>query len=343
MNRVPLFSPKAGLLFLLIYLSMISGQIGCLKKPSLPGLEGGKLELRIHVADKPATTRASISDLRSFLICLKNQKAQITKEKIIDLDGPSPEEYVETSFPDLYPGIWEVDVYGLNQAAKTVFRGGSEVEIKAGAVNRTTIMLIAGPGILEVILDASQIPGFGETINSGRLYVYLDPTTNTSTSFPLTPDGVYLKGKAELNEGSYSFRVAVPNISNRIYVSSFYDVDILAGEVYLQNITPDNALEIITFIDPAPATPSGLTLRQEGASITLSWKEVDEDDLAEYFIYRTNNEGRFVWHTRTTVSTYTESIEDAPFFRGQLGYAVSSVDQGGNESLWSERVYVTKK
>ena len=91
-----------------------------------------------------------------------------------------------------------------------------------------------------------------------------------------------------------------------------------------------------------PLLPSGLTLHREGTSITLSWKEVDDDDLVEYFIYRTNNEGRFVWHARTTDSTYTESIEDAPFFQGQLGYAVSSVDRGTNESLWSERVYVAK-
>ena len=342
MSKYHLFSPGVGLLFLIIFLSVISGQIGCLKKPSLPGLEGGKLELRIYLADRPATTRASISDLRSFLICLKNQKAQLSKEKIIDLYSPSAEEYVEASFPDLYPGIWEVDVYGLNQAAKIIFRGGSEVEIKAGDVNRTTIMLIAGPGRLEVILDASQIPGFGETINSGRLYVYLDPASNRSTSFPLSPDGIYLRGEAELNEGSYSFRVAVPLISNPVYVSPYFIADILAGEVCLQNITPDNALEIITIIDPAPAIPTDLTLSREDNFITLSWKDVDEHDLAEYFIYRTNSEGRFVRHARTAASSYTESIEDTPFFRGRIGYAVSSIDRGGNESPWSERVYVNE-
>ena len=154
MDRTPLFSPKAGLLFLLIFLSVISGQIGCLKKPSLPGLEGGQLELSIYVADKPATARVIISELRSFLICLKNQKAQISKEKIIDLDNPST-EYVETSFPDLYPGSWEVDVYGLNQAAKTIFVR-SEVEIIAGA--STGLLYVGGSGILRSFWTPHKFP-----------------------------------------------------------------------------------------------------------------------------------------------------------------------------------------
>lgn len=335
---------KVSLLFSLLILStIITGQMGCLKKPALPASEPGRLDLRIYVGDKALATRASISDLRCFLIRLTNKKAQLSKERIIELQSiPPAEESVDASFTDLYPGIWEVDVYGLNQEEKTIFRGGNEVEIKPGDVNRTTIHLVAGPGRLQIILDASQIPGFGETVNSGRLYVYLDSTSGRSTSFPLSPNGDFLMGEAELDEKTYSFRVAVPQLTGAIYLSPFYDANIEAGETFTQTIAPDNTLEIITILDPAPATPTGFTLNREGDSVILSWQEILENDLAGYYIYRTDGEGRFVRLAQSNVPTYTDIIRDSLFFKGRIGYAVSSFDKGGHVSLWSARLYVNQ-
>jgi hypothetical protein len=340
----PRFTSSVGFLFtLLILATTITGQMGCLKKPALPASKPGRLDLRIYIGNQSPTTRATINDLRSFLIRLTNKKAQLSKERIIELQSlPPAEEGVDTSFTDLYPGIWEVDVYGLNHEDKIIFRGGNEVEIKPGGANRATIHLIAGPGRLRIILDASQISGFGDTINSGRLYVYLDPTSGRSTSFPLSPDGTLLKGEAELDERSYSFRVAVPQLTGAIYLSSYYNVDIVAGETFTQTIAPDNILDIITILDPAPATPTGFTLNREGDTIILTWEEISEDDLNGYFIYRTDDEGRFVRLAESNVSTYTDTIKESLFYKGQIGYAVSSFDHGGNESLWSVRLYVSQ-
>jgi hypothetical protein len=119
-------------------------------------------------------------------------------------------------------------------------------------------------------------------------------------------------------------------------------VDIVAGETFTQTIAPDNILDIITILDPAPATPTGFTLNREGDTIILTWEEISEDDLNGYFIYRTDDEGRFVRLAESNVSTYTDTIKESLFYKGQIGYAVSSFDHGGNESLWSVRLYVSQ-
>src|SRR5690554_299260 len=327
------------LLLLLILSWVMAWQAGCLKKPSLHANRPGEISLRIYLAENTAKTRASANDLQRLLILLKNQKAELNKEKSLDLQNSLPNhDYVEASFTRLYPGIWEIDVYGIDWEEKVIFQGGSETEIKPGKTNQVSILLVAGPGTLQVTLDASEIPGFGETVNSGRLYVYLDPESGRSTSFPLIANGSLLKGAAELNEGTYVFRVAVPQITGAVYISTYYDANIEAGKPTCYEIKSNAAMEIITIIDSTPATPTNLSISLEGDCVTLTWEEVNEADLAGYYIYRTNNEGRMVRIAQTEATAYTEMITEALFYKGCLHYAVSSFDHGGNESIWSTKV-----
>jgi hypothetical protein len=88
-----------------------------------------------------------------------------------------------------------------------------------------------------------------------------------------------------------------------------------------------------------PAVPSGLTALAAPNSIELTWDRNQETDLKGYLVYRAAGEGEF---ERIASDIETPAYSDRTVEAGKrYRYAVSSVDQVGNESRRSAVVEVT--
>jgi fibronectin type 3 domain-containing protein len=88
-----------------------------------------------------------------------------------------------------------------------------------------------------------------------------------------------------------------------------------------------------------PAVPANLRAAAAPASIELAWDRDTEADLAGYRVYRAEGSGEFARVAEVSqIPTYSDSsIEHGKTYR----YAVSAVDQAGNESRRSEPVEVS--
>ncbi|MCL6543839.1 MAG: hypothetical protein K6T61_01305 [Bryobacteraceae bacterium] len=83
----------------------------------------------------------------------------------------------------------------------------------------------------------------------------------------------------------------------------------------------------------APTVPKGLTALAAPASIELSWDPNSEPDLAGYFVYRAAGEGEFARLVGPLPAPHYSDKEVQTGVRYR--YAVSAVDQAGNESARS--------
>ena len=78
-----------------------------------------------------------------------------------------------------------------------------------------------------------------------------------------------------------------------------------------------------------PAVPAGLNAVTGTNSIELAWERNTESDFSKYIVYRALGDGPFRKLAETDVPTYSDkAIEAGKPYR----YAVSAVDQRGNES-----------
>jgi fibronectin type 3 domain-containing protein len=106
------------------------------------------------------------------------------------------------------------------------------------------------------------------------------------------------------------------------------DADALSGRSEPVIITPVDRFP--------PAVPAGLHAVPSVGSIELSWNPNPEPDLAGYYVYRSVDGGPF---HRVEELLRTPSYRDNAVDPGKRSrYAVSSVDQSGNESMRSQPV-----
>jgi hypothetical protein len=89
----------------------------------------------------------------------------------------------------------------------------------------------------------------------------------------------------------------------------------------------------------APAVPAGATATAGLNSIELSWDPDHEPDLRGYYVYRAANGGAFarLGDVITTPAFSDRAIESGKRYR----YAISAIDQTGNESARSAAVEAT--
>ncbi|NLY88284.1 MAG: hypothetical protein GX085_01485 [Firmicutes bacterium] len=339
--------------FFLFFLLFPLLTTGCLQKPYYPGKDYGELKIRLVLAEEAASVQTATTGamatagIEKILIRLSHGKGKLTRTGEVRYLSGQP---MEARFSSLYPGKWQVTAEAYDEEGFVVLHCSREVTIEPGSSNTTELYLTAAPGFLDFTFDASALPGFGTEITEGKLYAYLDPKSNQSTSFPLIRGGDYLKGLVKLPAGTFQVRVVVPQITNGIYESPYYTVHILPGRTENLTVGPCEELTIGGIIDFPPERPGQLTLSPEepggSGSVTLhlSWAAVNISDLGGYRLYRTNAEGRFIHLAEVGPDTlvYTDTVPSGNYYNGRVGYAVSSFDRGGNESLWSEPVYLEK-
>ena len=97
---------------------------------------------------------------------------------------------------------------------------------------------------------------------------------------------------------------------------------------------PDPPVVTVDYADVTPPQiPAGLAAMVDGAEVSLTWHEVDDGDTAGYFVYRS---GTPVDAMPIIVPEMTDTVPGI----GQYEYAVTAVDEAGNESDASASIEV---
>ena len=94
---------------------------------------------------------------------------------------------------------------------------------------------------------------------------------------------------------------------------------------------PYAPLEVITVDTTPPAVPLGIEIVNDGAFVR--WQGASETDIAQYRVYRRVNQGA-EWVSIDDGRQTTTAFGDSEYRPG-FEYAVSAVDQAGNESPMS--------
>lgn len=326
------------LLFLLGGVGLL-GQ-GCLKKPS--GItDFGVLKLQFSLTEEQLHSRALAGDIHNLNIRLAHKDDGIFRETQVDFTGDN--QQIEMS--SLYPGSWQVTVSGLDDAGSTIFQGSGTALIQPDQITVIQIDLLPAPGVLDVVCDVSQINDLGANVG-GTLYVYLNPEESTTKYYSLIRDGDLVKGTVSVPEGTFAVKVAVPNVSSKLFVSPYYTINSKAGKTVYLTISANGGVNIAGTINSTPSTPSGLTAtyNNQTLSVLLTWVGVNDPDLAGYYLYSSNSEGRMIRAANVDkdINTYTNKVTAGDFYHNEIKYAVSSFDLGGVESFWSEMKNVMK-
>ena len=314
---------------------------GCLSKPYLPGKDLGTLHLRIQRAETPAgQEQSSMMALNKPI----NKIAIVLTKKTVMTKTVEP--YVEgkvITVDSIYPGTWQIEVNAMTQKTDGSFTGlrprrFSRRERKSGD------NYPLAPGELNVTMDVTPLSAAGYDASRGRLYVYEDPQTDKATIFDLTLEGNLLKHREQilLPQGTYNARIYIPNKSNYFYESDYIQFHVLSGQVETVNLNADASIIIEGLIDLPPATPENFKVTLDNGQPLLRWDPVGDPDLAGYNVYRTNRDGRFVFLDQVDIATHfyhdtKVKIED--YEDNLLGYAVSSYDLRGNNSIWTAALY----
>ncbi|MGA8029412.1 MAG: hypothetical protein WB992_19900, partial [Bryobacteraceae bacterium] len=108
-----------------------------------------------------------------------------------------------------------------------------------------------------------------------------------------------------------------------------YEYSVVAAETTAESL-PSKSVDITPIDIFAPSVPTGVTALATPESIEVSWQRSPESDLKGYYVYRSVSGGPFVrMGDLLTLPVYSDhSVEHGKTYR----YAVSSIDQKGNES-----------
>ena len=132
-------------------------------------------------------------------------------------------------------------------------------------------------------------------------------------------------------------------------IFSFDDATFVDGNVYTYVVVPVRRingrfvegvpytpLEVTTVDTTPPAVPEGIEIVPINDGAFIRWQGASETDIGRYRVYRRVNQGaEFVPidDGRQTITAFSDSE-----FRLGFEYAVSAVDQAGNESPMSPPV-----
>ena len=232
----------------------------------------------------------------------------------------------------------------MTQTGSGSFYGVATKTIQPGENVELVVIIRLAPGELTMEMDVAPLLAAGYDASRGRLYVYEDPKTDQATIYDLTLEGKVLRNRDPilLPQGTYNALIYIPNKSNYFYESDYIKFHVLSGQVETVNLNADASIIIEGLIDLPPATPENFEVTLDNGQPLLRWDPVGDPDLAGYNVYRTNRDGRFVFLDQVDIATHfyhdtKVKIED--YEDNLLGYAVSSYDLRGNNSIWTAALY----
>jgi len=226
----------------------------------------------------------------------------------------------------------------------TIYTGETEVAISDGQTAEVEMSLSPAPGSLELRLDVAPLLTAGLPVESGRIYIYMDPATNQSTSHDLSREGDFLHGLVEdLPTMTYDAKVAVPQVTEAVYTSEYFHFSILPGRRTMVEISASGGAAVIIDISVEPGQVTGLSAAPQGSGVLLSWDAVA--GATGYRIYRTDGDGRYrqlgVTESGGFAGYPDETYSEAQPYGGVVRYAVAALAEN-LEGIRSEPVAVAK-
>ncbi|HEX2952830.1 MAG TPA: hypothetical protein VHR47_02465, partial [Bacillota bacterium] len=303
----------------------------------------GSLSVQLSLKESPTSTKimmAKADDIRTVKAELRMGKGELSKETSASFSGNG----TQLSFEEVYPGDWNLVVCAMDQNSDVIFQGACDVTIESGEHASTIVELKPADASLEIRFEASAIPGIGDTIKSGKIGICFDHTDTQAKYYDLTLSGTTLSALIHgLPEGSFSGKICIPNASSAIYTSPYFRINLNAGKTTSIILKPDGTISVNGVIDSTPPTPEIVNISLNGNTAILNWSAVKASDLAGYRIYRTDKSGcfEFVNEVAANSTQYSDIISSGFTYKGKITYVVSSYDQGGNESQWSNSFSIT--
>lgn len=332
---------RVGIALLLVLGLFLGG--GCLPKPYLPGQDLGTIRLRLERAENISkqeafSLMAQYEPINKITVVLTSKKTVITR---------TVDPYVEgevITVDSIYPGTWQIEVKCYDPNGQWFLYGVATKTIQPGENVELLVIIRLAPGELTMEMDVAPLLAAGYDASRGRLYVYEDPKTDQATIYDLTLEGKVLRNRDPilLPQGTYNALIYIPNKSNYFYESNYIQFDVLSGQEKTVTLKADAGLIIEGIIDLPPATPENFEVRMENGKPLLRWDPVGAPDLAGYNVYRTNRDGRFVFLDQVDTATHyyhDTKVKIEGYTDNRLGYAVSSYDHGGNNSIWTAALY----
>lgn len=311
----------------LIFLVLLAGCVPA------PRRGDGRLAVTVSWAAKPAWR--SVADIATVTATLTRGSLVVTSSLTVNQAAGT----ATGEIGGLYAGDWTLKIEAAMADATVIYAGQTTVTVVSGETRTVTMTLQPAPGKLDITLDVLPLINQGYAVTKGTVYIYEDPADGSSTSREMSLEGTNLHAVVNLGPKTYDARVAVPNISDDIYTSEFFQFDILSGRTTAIVLQADGGVAVEVSIDDAPGRVTGLTAvpSADRTQVDLAWTPVP--GATGYRVYRTNNEGRFM-ELAVLEGGSRANYTDATFaaakpYAGAIRYAVAAL-AGEIEGLRSE-------
>lgn len=307
---------------------------GCLPSPRKGD---GRLSLRVSWGDK-AVSRG-VEEIAAVEAYLTRQGLTITKSLDVDQANKTAGGTIE----GLYAGEWTVRVDAAKADGTVIYTGSRSVNVVSGATTDAALTLAPAPGELDISLDITPLIAAGHEVAEGKVYIY-KPDSGNSSSYEMLREGGNLRGLVgNLASITYDARVAVPQMTNSIFTSRYFQFDILPGRTTRVHLAADGEVSVDVTIIDQPGRVEGMRAHADGEQAILSW--IQTPGATGYRVYRTDGDGRFRLCGTIEDGAITSYIDlefgRAEAYGGIIQYAVAALT-GPVEGLRSEPVAVPR-
>jgi len=325
--------------------------------------DGGQ---RIQDIDFPLTSRASAAQ-RLARIEINRARQQITVEATLNLTGMQvrPANVVNLTLPRMgwsgkpfevasWAFVAERDAQGvpiftcpvtLRETASTVFDFDPNTEESAFDPAPNTLLrfreMAAPTGLMLSSGAASLFVKLDGTVISRIKAVWTDPGDPTldriETQFKRSADASYEDGPVVRPGVQLAYMIDVED-------GITYDVRIRAASI--QFATSDyvevTGHTVVGKTEP-PGDVASLEMFQLGESVTFSWTQVPDIDLAGYILKYWPQEEAFDWDTAIPLTEITRGtlITNSGLPAGSWTVGIKAIDTSGNESVTEQTAVIT--
>ena len=255
-------------------------------------------------------------------------------------------------FPKVLIGTWELQVMVYSREGDLAYLGDASVVVQEGKTASIELPLRAAPGVLIMHLDISDFDDCDQPVK-GRIIIGTGVEPEMVKEFTRGDSPAVTVELNGLTPKTHDLRVELYEKTfhsyNRVYQSHWETVTIRPGQTIEVNWHPSTGcVEIIGYIDAPPPPPTSVTTEEHGDGILIFWTPVEpvENDLAGYRVYiQTDPLTGFQLAAAVPSGQTSYFYVPEPLTHGDaetvwVQISVSSVDQGGNESIRSHPLTV---